>query len=119
MSIYKDEIELVEKLIIKEKVPTKNPKALATLALMTANYGAGDALAGLTLEKIIAANRDTISAFIYRITGRDSAPHYASLSSAFEKLGEKYEVFKALDKMAASGGNSKSLRDLAKKLDVE
>jgi hypothetical protein len=116
-SPYAEDIALVEKLIIKEKVPTKNPKGLATIAVYCASYGAGDCLAGMFLDKIFAdkAANENLCKFIEKATGKKHKyASWVSLSNAFEELGKKHKVFAALDYMALTGGRGDKLRELEK-----
>jgi hypothetical protein len=119
MPVYEDEIELVSKLIERENVPTKAPKALATIMVLTAEYGAGDALAGVLLQDLIEEGKHGLAAFIKTILGREAEPHYVSLAECLEVLSKKHKVFKALEEMSASGGKINHLNRLAKRQGVK
>jgi len=105
MSVYEDEIELVRKLIEKEEIPTGNPKGLATLMVITANYGAGDALAGMYLKNIIDSQREQLNGLAKRVFGKEWNGYVSTVTmlDIIETLGEKHEVFKALNYMALTG----------------
>ena len=102
--LYKGQINKVKELIIKEKVSTSNPDGLATIAVLSMNYGAGDALAGVMLDSVIEKNSESLKNFIEKTTG--VRPNFISTMSffdVFEKLGEKYLVFRGIDRASLSG----------------
>jgi len=115
--IYKDEIELVTRIIEYEKVPTKNPKAIAKVAVLVASYGAGDMLAGLSIERAFSNSevKNEWKNWFKRQEIDIERFSCTSLQIAFEKLGKKYPIFKALSKMSVSGGHTTSIKELAKK----
>lgn len=117
--MYEEEIELVFKLIERENVPTKAPKALATIMVLTAEYGAGDALAGVLLQDLVEENRQGLAAFVKTILGRELEPDYVSLAECLEVLGGKHKVFKALNEISTSGGKINHLNRLAKRQGVK
>lgn len=119
MSHYNDKIALVEKLIVQEKVPTKNPRALATIMYLTASYGCGDAYAGLQLSKLLEKSnaQKSLKVLAKRILEVDT--HKVTkftLLTVLEELAKKHEVFKALEHLAMHGGKSKKLEELARSL---
>lgn len=117
MKAYDDKISLIEKMIEVEKIPTGNPKALATITFLTAEWGAGDALAGWILEGIIRENREAVEKFTEKILGT-AKPSLAGLLLCLKELSKRHKTFAALDRFGATG-NPKYLYEVARELGVE
>ena len=121
VNVYREIIELVEEMIKAEGVPSPHPRALATLMVLTAEYGAGDAYAGMMLTRIVLRNAETIAMFIEDATGVKPNKMLPSLKtgllSALETLSKRYETFKALQEMARTG-KTKPLYETAMKLGI-
>ena len=101
---YGDKIKLIEKLIKKEKVPTKNPRALATIMFLTAEWGCGDALAGLILKRLVESNREVLKQFAEKILDKKLGYFsYSTMLTVLDTLAKKYKVFDALRKFGLTG----------------
>ena len=113
---YEKLIKLVKKMIEAEEVPG-NSNALSIVMTLTARYGAGDALAGWILEKLIQKNREAAADFTEKVLG-EPKPSLAGLLKALKVLSKKYKTFRALDYLAATG-SPKHLYKVAEELGVE
>lgn len=115
--VYEEEIELVKKLIEKENVPTKYAEILATLMFITAEFGAGDVLAGAALGNVIRAQQDGLKTLAKKILGHDVRHvNEMTMLDILEVLGKKFKVFEALQYISSSGGNTTKLEELAKEV---
>ena len=118
--MYKEKIDLVGELITLEKVPTKNPNGLATMMVLTTEYGAGDALAGMLLYKVLDSPvaQESLRRFCKSAMGVEYKKiSWLELSHACEKLGEKYRVFKELNLISLSGGRMNNLQKIKVELE--
>jgi len=105
MGVYDEDIEFVKQKLIEEGVPTPNPEALAYLMVLTAYYGAGDALAGWILQGICDRNPEPLKNFVEKVTGKK--PKFISwvhLDECLRTLAKKYKIFNALEIVARTGG---------------
>ncbi len=112
--IYKKDVDFVEQKIKEENVPTNNPRGLAVITVLTANWAFGDAYAGLLLEELIRKNRDAISKFVESILEDRKNPNTANLLLCFNYLQNKHKIFKALHDYVA--GKYKSIEEAYSKV---
>ena len=94
---YEDEIVLVTELIALEKVPTANPKALATIMVLLHNWMFADAYAGMMLQDLINRSQNPLKIFVKRITGIETSyVTKVSLQNCLDVLAAKHRVFEVL-----------------------
>jgi len=103
---YKHDINLVRARTEDQKVPVKHPKGLAIICVLYAEYQAGDALAGLTLEQALQ-DTDLMQEFAAEAGLPVPGPKepkilYSrhSIGRIIDAFAKNYQVFRAVNQAA-------------------
>lgn len=108
---YQHQIDAVREKIIEQKVPTKYPKGMAILCTLYCNYEAGDALAGVFLERLMA-NDPTFLGDLEREAGIKTSGGFRDISGIMNYYSKDYQVFRALKIAGVNGDIEDSLKEV-------